>query len=129
MRIQCAGGEANERGEFAEVVVGVGHRSLLRGREGGGEAVKDVGGDVVGGRLVAVHAQHVKACVYQTLGRLVVEMNFSVAAVGSELEPVVRTTVCESLRDHVGVGFQDHGKVGPNGLALSCDTPCGCAVR
>ncbi len=30
----------------------------------------------------------------------------------------MRTTVCESLPDHIGVGFQDHRQVGPVGFGV-----------
>ncbi len=66
-------------------------------------------GDVVGGLLVAVHARHVETGLYEPFGDLLVEMDFGVAAAWRELDTVVRVAFLEPLRNHAGVGFQDHG--------------------
>ena len=56
--------------------------SHLRGGKKGSEAVEDVRGDMVGGSLVAVHAQHVETGLYERLGRLPIKVDFGVAAFG-----------------------------------------------
>jgi hypothetical protein len=91
---------------------------LLRGREEGGEPVEDVRGDVVGGLLVAVHAQHVESGLDEAFGGLFVEVDFGVGAAGAELESVVWSAFVEALRDHCRVGFQDHGEVGSVGFGV-----------
>jgi hypothetical protein len=75
-------------------------------------------GDVVAGSLVAVHAQHIEAGWYEPLGRLPIKVHFGVAAVRSELESVMWTAVCESLRGDLRVSVEDHGEFGPVGFGV-----------
>jgi hypothetical protein len=91
---------------------------FLRGREEGGEPVEDVRGNVVGGLLVAVHAQHVESGLDETFGGLLVEVDFGVRAARAELESVVWSAFGEALRDHRRVDFQDDRQVGSVGFGV-----------
>ena len=76
--------------------------------------------DCSGGLWLHVHLQHGKAGPDQPFGGLAVESDLGVAAVRRELEAVMRAALMQAPGDDLGVGFEDHGQVGPVGPALSC---------
>jgi hypothetical protein len=88
-----------------------------------------VRGDVVGGSLVAVHAQHVEAGLSEPFGRLPIKVHFGVAIVRSELESVMWTAVCESLRGDLRISVEDHGQIGPVGFGVECHKKAGSGLR
>src|SRR6266508_448267 len=82
------------------------------------QSVANNGRRLLGWSLVAVNPQNVEPGLHQPFGCLSVEMHFGVAAAGRELEAVVRAACVQSFGDHLGVGFENHGQVGPVSLGV-----------
>ncbi|SBW22527.1 hypothetical protein FDG2_2771 [Candidatus Protofrankia californiensis] len=69
--------------------------------------------DCSGGRWLQSTRSTSKTSLDQPLGGLSVEVNLGVTAARRELEAIVWPALVKALRDDLGVGFEDHGEVGP----------------